>query len=660
MLRSFSVLWVIALLPAPVFAQSEVVKRVLVPSDVYRIRSVADPQVSPEGTWVAYVLSTVDSAKYKSNSDIGMMSWDGTQSVRLTHTPEGESRPRWSPDGKHLAFASARQATNQVWLLDRRGGEARKVTDVKGELEDYAWSPDGTRMILVIKDPESTDTSSTKTPQPIVIDRVHFKQDGEGYLQDRRTHLYLFTLSPISLDTLTRGRYDESSPAWSPDGSQIVFVSNRTDDPDRNDNSDLWIIESSPGADPRQLTTSKGYDVSPQWSPDGTTIAYLQSTLDEAWSMYDQAILAVVPAAGGRPRLLSKALDRPVSTPRWSKDGSVLGALVADDRERYLAEFDPVSGTVRSSVRGQRSISTINAGPALAWVSLVSTPQLPAEVHAIENGSLRRLTSHHDTLFSRILLASAEPFTSKSSDGTQVSGILYRPANAPVRARLPLIVYLHGGPVGQDEWGFDLNRQMLAAGGYAVAAVNYRGSAGRGLAFCRSIYADWGNKEVVDVLGAVDHLVATGVADPKRLGIGGWSYGGILTNATIAKDRRFVAAVSDAGSALQFSMFGVDQYIVQFENEVGWPWKNPEKYMKLSAPFFEVERIKTPTLFLAGEKDFNVPTIGSEQMYQAFRVLGIPTQLIVYPRQFHSISAPHFQRDRFERYLAWFGKYLKI
>ena len=191
-----------------------------------------------------------------------------------------------------------------------------------------------------------------------------------------------------------------------------------------------------------------------------------------------------------------------------------------------------------------------------------------------------------------------------------------------------------------------------------VLAINYRGSAGRGQACQKAIHRDWGNLEVVDLLGAVDEAVRQGIADPDRLGIGGWSYGGISTNYTIATDPRFKAAVSGAGSSLQFSMYGIDQYILQYDQEMGQPWKTRDAWMKVSYPFFHADRIKTPTLFLGGEKDFNVPIAGSEQMYQALKSLGVDTQLVVYPGQFHGLTIPSYERDRLQRYLDWFNKYL--
>ena len=638
------------------FAQTG--KRTLQPGDIYRMQTVGDPHISPDGQWVAYTVSTIDSAKDKRNANIWMVSWDGKQTVQLTNSPESETTPRWSPDGKYLSFTSSRQGgTNQIWLLDRRGGEGIKLTDIKGGLSDYEWSPDGKKLALIVLDPQDT----SKKPKPYVINKFHFKQDIRGYLADTlRTHLYLFDVATKKLDPLTSGIYNETDPQWSPDGTQIAFVSNHTEDPDKNANSDIWIVDAKAGARPKQFTTWTGTDNSPRWSPDGKSIAYLRSTGNGNFLMYDQPILCVADVATGTVQLLSKALDRPVTNPTWSKDGKNIAVLVADDCQRYVGSYDVASGQFKKITGGERSFTDLELHPNGNWLTAMSEPQLPTELYAVENNTTRRLTTIQNKFVDSLSLASVEKFTSKSKDGTSVSGLLYLPPNAP-KQNLPFILFIHGGPVGQDEFTFDMTRQMLAAHGYAVAAVNYRGSNGRGLAYTKAIYADWGNKEVMDLLGAVDYLVAKGIADPKRLGIGGWSYGGILTDYTIAKDSRFKVASSGAGSALQLALYGIDQYTNQYENELGQPWKNKnyEKYLKLSYPFLHADKIKTPTQFMAGEKDFNVPAIGSEQMYQALRSEGVPTELLIYPGQFHGFTQPSFIKDRFERYWQWFDKYLK-
>lgn len=635
-------------------------KRPIAPSDVYRLSSISSPKVSPDGAWVAYVLSSVDTAKNRRNADIWMISWDGQQSIQLTSSPDGESQPQWSPDGKYLSFVSARQGATaaQIWLLDRRGGEGKQLTTLKGDLQEYLWSPDGKKIALAIQSTDSTGIPKSKQPHPYVLDRYHFKQDVEGYLQKKRTHLYVFDVATKKLDTLTRGDYNESSPVWSPDGQFLAFVSNRTPEPDKNENSDIWVMEAKPKAAIKQITTWTGSESSPAWSPDGTQIAYFRSN-SATYTIYDQNVLAVVSKDGGEPNVLSTVLDRPVSNLRWTKDGQSIAVLVSDDRQQYVAQYAVKTKQLVKIADGNRSFSALENHPNGAWLTMLSEPRLPAELFALENGTPRRLTKHHEEFLAPLDLATVEGFVSTSKDGTKVSGLLFKPSKAVANQKLPTILFIHGGPTAQDEWGFDLSRQILAQAGYAVAAINYRGSNGRGLAFCNAISADWGNKEVMDLHGVADYLVQTGVADPNKLGIGGWSYGGILTNYAIASDTRFKAAVSGASSAQVMALYGVDQYILQYENELGPPWKNVDKYMKLSYPFLQMDKIKTPTLFLVGEKDFNVPSVGSEQMYQGLRSLGIPTQLIIYPGQFHGITVPSFQKDRFERYIGWFDKYLK-
>lgn len=648
----------------PSFAQD---KRPLQPSDVYRYQDInSEPVVSPDGKWIAYVVSSVDSVHDKRTRNIWMISWDGKENVQLTFDPENESSPTWSPDGKYLSFLSARKngekddnEQTQLWLMDRRGGEAKRITEVKGDIDDYVWSPDGKKILLVMEDQDFSDTAKTKIRQPYVIDRYHFKQDYVGYLDRRSKHLYSFDISTQKTDTLTKGKYSETQPQWSPDGKQIVFVSNRTEDPDKNENSDIYVMDAKPGAEMKKLTTWTGEDNNPQWSPDGKYIAYLQSSSNEAFTMYGEPILAVISKDGGEPNLLSKAVDRPVRNPRWSNDGKTITVIMENDRQANVVSFNVNDGKMNGVSVGNRSFGAIEYNKATDnWATLMSDPQTPVEIYALEKGNLRRLTHLQDSFLAPIRLANVEGFKSKSKDGTIVSGLLYRPANASMNQKLPLILFIHGGPVAQDEFEFDMARQMLAAQGYAVAAVNYRGSNGRGIDYTRAIFGDWGNKEEVDIIGAANYLIQQGIADENRMGIAGWSYGGISTDYTIATDQRFKAAVSGAGSALQLSMYGTDQYITQYETEIGKPWENLDKWLKISYPFLHADRIKTPTLFMASQKDFNVPVAGAEQMYQALKSLGVPTELVIYPNQNHGLSVPSYIVDRYKRHINWFNKYL--
>jgi dipeptidyl aminopeptidase/acylaminoacyl peptidase len=659
MKKNITILAVTFLLPFCLWAQTT--KRGIKPADLYKMPTVSDPQVSPDGQWVAYTVSTIDSIKDSRSSDIWMVSWDGKTNIQLTHTPESETTPRWSPDGKYLSFLSSRQEGkgNQLWLLDRRGGEAKRVTTFKSGISAYAWSPDAKRVLLTITDPEPEDTGKVKTAKPMVMDKYKIKQDVEGYRYKKLySHLYLFDIAKKKTDTLTKGAFNHSAAVWSPDGKSIAFVSNRTADPDKNRNTDIYLIEARAGATPKVLTTWAGYDNNPEWSPNGQWIAYTRSTTPDNYGMYDQPVLAVIPITGGEPKLISLSLDRGVTNPKWMADSKTLMAVVTDDRQQYPASFDVQSGNMKRLLQGPDVIQTAHEAGG-KWAVLASNPTTPTEVFALENNTLRKLTTHTDSLMALLNLATVKGVTATAKDGNIVNGILYTPADAPADKSLPLLLMIHGGPVGQDNYAFNLQSQVLAGAGYAVVNVNYRGSNGRGLAYCKAISGDWGNLEVVDLHAMVDELVKQGIADPDKLGVGGWSYGGILTNYLIATDTRFKAAVSGAGVGFTMSLYGVDQYIMQYDNEIGPPWKSLDTYLKLGYPLLKADRIKTPTLFMVGEKDFNVPAVGSEQMYQALRSQDIPTQYVVYPGQFHGITIPSYQADRFTRYIGWFDKYIK-
>ena len=643
-------------------------RRALRAGDLFRLRNVNDPQLSPDGAWVAYSVAAIDSAKDKTDTDIWMSSWDGAQSLRVTSSPESESTPRWSPDGKYLAFLSGRQEGKggQVWLLDRRGGEAQRLTMVKGGISNFAWSPDAKRLVLALDEETDSiarkDTAEKKTPKPIVIDRYNFKRDIAGYLGTKRTHLALFDVSSRKLDTLTSEMYDDDNAAWSPDGSRIAFVREAVAEPGRARDTDVFVIEARRGAVARQLTDFDGPDGGRlAWSPDGRTIAFTRGD-EPKYSAYHLNKLALVPSDGSAPaRVITSSLDRPVSSPVFSADGRSVLATVSDDRSEQLVRIRVSDGAVERVVEGKRSVlgfTTIGSGRAAA---LLSSSDRAPEIFALPGGAapLRQLSHQNDSLFAQLQLASVSDFTSRSSDGTEVHSLLFTPSGAAAGARLPTLLYVHGGPNGQDGYRFDFDRQLFAAHGYAVLAVNYRGSSGRGSTFQKAIFADWGNKEVLDLVGAADEAVKQGIADGDRLGIGGWSYGGILTDYTIATTSRFKAAVSGAGSALQLAMYGTDQYVTQYDLEIGAPWKAQDTWIKISYPFFHADRIRTPTLFMGGQSDFNVPIIGGEQMYQALRTLGVETQLVIYPNQFHGITVPSYRLDRLQRYLDWYDRHLK-
>lgn len=651
--------------------------------DLARLKDVRDPQLSPDGEWLAYVVAAVDVKEDKSVSHIWMVGYDGKNDRQITFSQDGETSPRWSPDGKFLAFTSSRPGKakgSQVWLLDRRGGEALQLTELKGRLQSFEWSPDSKRLALVIGDPdpdaEPTPSVSPdgadgpggakpKAPKPIVIDRYKYKQDGQGYLlSGRHSYIYLFDIATKKLDRLTKSKSDESLPSWSPDGGRIAYVSNHAEDPDRDPTNQVFVVEANAGATEKQLTpvTSRGGRSRPEWSPDGKSIVFLEGD-EKKYGAYSMEHLTTVNADGsGAPTRVKgvEDLDRGVSSPRFTADGKWITFLVTDDRSVYPARVRLSGGSVERLMAPPIVVSswtTVNGRSAV----LSGGDTKPTEVHAMEGNALRQLTHQGDLLFAELQIAPTEEVSFKSKDGTEVNGLLTYPIAYSKGTRVPLLLRIHGGPNGQDAHSFSLERQWFAANGYAVLAVNYRGSSGRGQKYSRAIFADWGHYEVEDLQAGVDHAIEMGIADPNRLGVGGWSYGGILTDYMIASDVRFKAATSGAGTAFTVAFYGTDQYIIQYDHEIGPPW-NPkawETYVKISYPFLHADHIKTPTLFLGGERDFNVPVQGGQQMYQALRSLGIDTQLVIYPNENHGIQRPSYIRDRLERYLAWYDKYLK-
>jgi dipeptidyl aminopeptidase/acylaminoacyl peptidase len=631
-------------------------------ADLLQLHDVGDPQLSPDGAWVAYTVSHADSAEDKQHTAVWMTSWDGTRTLRLTTAKPGETAPRWSPDGRWLAFLSSREDEHtQLWLLDRAGGEGRKVSSLAADVDDYVWAPDGTRFALVVAD---ADTAKPKTPVPIVIDRFQFKQDEVGYLGKQRHHLYVLDLATGNATILTPGAYDEFLPAWSPDSRSLAFVSKRRPQADRDNNWDLYVMDAAPGSVPRQLTPFAGADNDPEtgsrpaWSPDGRWIAYLQGGPPRL-IYYAVQTLAVVSAAGGAPRLLTAPVDRTVSNPTWAADGASILFQLEDDRTVELARIGATGGGIEHLVAGPRVVSAYTAARDGRIAVAVATPQAPAEVYALDRETLRPLSRQNADWVAQVKVASTEPISFKSRDGTAVHGFVVTPPDRQPGKRYPTILRIHGGPVSQFQYEFSHLFQVLAARGYVVVVANPRGSAGRGTRYASAIYADWGHKDAEDVLAAVDYAVAQGLADPARLGVGGWSYGGILTNYVIAQDRRFKAAVSGASASNILAGYGTDEYVREYEAELGVPWQHPDTWLKLSFPFLHADRIVTPTLFLCGEKDFNVPLLNSEQMYQALKSLGVETELVIYPGQYHAIRRPSYLRDRLERYLAWYDRHLQ-
>lgn len=645
--------------------------RPLVADDLYRLQEVADPQFSPDGEWIAYTVSTPDRAADADRTHVWLARWDGREAIQATRSAASEHTPRWSPAGGQLAFLSDRadtKAGDQIWLLDLAGGEAQQRSHFASPVTGFAWSPDGKRIVFSAQVPAVPDEDPDK-PAPIVIDRLQFKSDDAGYLRGERSHLFLMDVGSGAVTALTDGAYDELHPAWSPDGGQIVFLSKRGADPDATNNWDLYSIAPQAGAVARALTTNPGADGDaddswlsgpPRFSADGRRIAYLAGGAPaDLW--YGLAQVGVIDAAAGRPAELPTArLDRNTLEPRWSADGEWLYFRLEDDMSMVLARVRLADGHVERLTAPGGVVSEYDVSRQGRVVVVRGASTQPGELAALDRGGLRRLSHHNDAWLAGVELAAARTISANSTGGLEVHALLLEPQGRPPGTRLPTLLRLHGGPVSQHQQDFDFQLQLFAANGYAVVAPNPRGSTGRGYAYQRALFANWGTADVPDVLAITDRVVADGIADPERLGVGGWSYGAILTNYVIAMDTRFKAATSGAGMANMLGGYGTDQYVREWETELGLPWEQPDTWLKLSYAFLHADRIRTPTLFLCGADDFNVPLPATEQMYQAVRRVGVPARLVIYPGQHHHLARPSLRVDRLQRYLDWYGRYLGV
>ncbi|HTQ80543.1 MAG TPA: S9 family peptidase, partial [Thermoanaerobaculia bacterium] len=434
-------LWFLALLFAGLaaFVQAAEPPRALTPDDIYAIKSVGDPHLSPDGRYVAFTVRAFQRKEDNSDTDIYMVPTAGGEALRLTGSPKAETTPRFSPDGRYLAFLSGREGKkSQVWLLPRVGGEAFQLTQFKSDVQELAWSPDGKRLALVVGDidPDDPDTADdspaataakdkekkdepAKAPKPIVIRRRQFKRDTEGYLREVRNHLYVFDVATKASEQITSGPYDETSPVWSPDGQQIAFVSNRTADPDANQNTDIFVVAAKAGAAPRDVSAAmQGSDEGPTWSPDGKQIAFVAGG-DPKDMWYGPSAIAVVAVGAvdsGAPRLLTRELDRNVREPRFTPDGKAILFLVEEGGNSHLARV-PVAagGKVERVVEGEREIESFDVDAKGNIVLLASEPDLPAEIFAVKPGgaALDRLSHVNDAFLSGIRLGSVVRYKAK-------------------------------------------------------------------------------------------------------------------------------------------------------------------------------------------------------------------------------------------------------
>ncbi len=623
-------------------------------ADLAQIQDITNPQTSPDGQRILYTVATADTHADRLLRQLWLVDVHGGSPQLVLDSQQSFSQPQWLPDGSGISFLAANGGRLQLWKAGLQGSAPVALTSVSGVISDYQWRPDGQQLALTY-----SPVAPPKPDQPLVIDRYEFKRDGVGYLPGNDVaQIYLLRLDGSEPQRLTgASEFMQAAARWSPDGRTISFIATLDQAANTVRREILFITPATPGSTPQPLAEARsGNGNEPVWSPDGKHLVFLSSD-DPQHDFRRHQYLASVNIDTGATERLSAKLDLDVSFARFSADGRQLRFLVTGDRRQGLFELTLASRVIQPLLDGSLTVSAFTGG-SQGLVYIASSDTRPPELFRLDPQHktalpVQSLSQLHDRLNQRVAWQPVEDIAFASADGMQIHGLLTFPPGSQ-RSHLPTLLQIHGGPNAQDSHAFSFERQYLAAQGYAVLHVNYRGSAGRGSAFSSAIFADWGTLPVQDLLAGVDYLTERQIADPSSLGIGGWSFGALLTDYVIASDSRFKAAISGAGSGNRLALYGHDQWIRLWRAEFPEPWENPAEWIKVSYPFFHADRIKTPTLFLGGDKDWSVPILGGEQMFQALKVNGVPTQLIVYPGEGHRLMRPSFARDRLERYVQWY------
>jgi dipeptidyl aminopeptidase/acylaminoacyl peptidase len=648
-------------------------KRLVQPDDLYLLKSVADPQVSPDGKQVAYLQSWADRETNETKSCIYVAPADGSRPARRFTQGSKDHSPRWSPDGRYLAFVSDRGEKNQVFVAPLDGGEARQVTSAEHGAGQPAWSPDSAHIAYAArvgkyKDPKERDAHEKAEPR--VIRNLRYKLDGVGFFDNRRAHIFTLDVESGETKQITDGDWYDDQPAWSPDGNLIAFVSDRGRDRYRRQwRADVWLVAAT-GGPARKLTRSRGSTAHPTFSPDGRHIAFVGHEEGDAGLARNMELMVIPSRGGTAPRSVSGSLDRPVAgwpmfmagrTFAWLPDSGALIFIAGDRGTLAVYRAGVANGSVTRVLDGERQIEGLSLAPdgkrlAFGAVWLTSPPEIYA---ATLNGRTREsnLSRANHELKDSVVMGRLERLTHTASDGLEVeSFVLYPDGYRPGR-RYPLATNVHGGPhsfhPGSRAW---IDFQSLAATGYVVLLPNPRGSTTYGEAFGEACVRDWGGADYEDILGAIDQLVELGVADPDRLYLGGYSYGGFMTSWAVGHTNRFRAAVVGAPVSNQVSMFGTGDIPLFDMHEIGGtPQQSPAEYA-LRSPVSYMANVETPVLLLHHEGDLRCPISQSEEIFHALKARRKEVEFVRYPGGFHTYNthAPSQTIDRVRRTIAWY------
>jgi dipeptidyl aminopeptidase/acylaminoacyl peptidase len=652
----------------------------LTAEDLASLAFVHEAAISPDGDRVAYAVRRMDVDANRYRASLRVAPVDGsTSAVEWTDGSADDATPRWSPDGRSLAFTSDRgpvpqgrtRAPKNVFLVERPGTEPRQLAGLADDCGDLAWLPDGSGLIVTLKDPAPAHAAQPEDA-PKVYERLRYKTDDAGLLDLRRKHLWIVPLDGSAPRTLTGGDWDDTQPAPSPDGSHVAFTSNRSADRDRNTVSDIWVVPLAGGA-PRRITTEEGQYTNASWSPDGSWITCL-GTADAVGAGARNTRVWRFALAGGEGVDLLRDWDRTtgsrvmtdargeaaVLAPAWTGDGRVL-FIGSDQGTANLYSCKADGGDVRAETLGAHQVVTASLDKRTrCFAAVIATATSPGDVATGQpGGGMRAITSLNADLLGARYIAPPEHVEFTGADGWTIEGWLLKPRGFDPARTWPLVLEVHGGPHGAYGHSFFHEFQLLAGRGYAVLYLNPRGSHGYGDTFVRACVGDWGGKEYEDLMAGVDHALGLGWIDPERLYVTGGSYGGFMTNWIVGHTDRFKAAVTQRSISNNISAFGTSDigwHFWQLEMGDATPWRDEHKLVDRS-PLTYVTNVRTPLLILHAEKDYRCPIEQAEQLFVALKVLGREAVFVRYQEDTHELTRggkPRNRIDHARRIADWF------